>query len=46
MLHEFADLRSMIKLSYAEIDRRLTTLESAFEGLSGRVETLEAKLAS
>jgi hypothetical protein len=36
----------MIKLSYAEIDRRLAALESAYEGLSGRVDALEAKLAS
>jgi chromosome segregation ATPase len=42
----FSELRAMIKLSYEEIDRRLMSLESAYEGLARRVLQLEAKLAS
>ena len=44
--HEFAEVRSAIKLSYAELDGRLTKLESSQANLQTRVERLEAKLAS
>ncbi len=44
--HEFAEVRSAIKLSYTELDNRLTSLESSQADLRTRVERLEAKLAS
>ncbi len=40
---EFPELRSMVKFSYAELDRRIHTLEGAVEALTGRVDRLEAK---
>jgi chromosome segregation ATPase len=42
----FTELRSMIKLSYAEIDRRLTSLETAHEALARRLALLENRFAS
>jgi chromosome segregation ATPase len=39
---EFAELRSMIKFSYAELDARLMALERAFVDLRARVDRLEA----
>jgi len=42
----FTELRSQIKLSYSELDRRLTTLEEGHALLTARVESIEAKLAS
>ena len=42
----FIELRSMIKLSYAELDRRLTTLEAGYGDLAARLERVEIKLAS
>ncbi len=43
---EFAEVRSAIKLSYAELDGRLTRLETSHADLQSRIERLEAKLAS
>jgi chromosome segregation ATPase len=43
---EFAEVRSAIKLSYAELDGRLTKLETSHANLQSRIERLEAKLAS
>ncbi len=42
----FTELRSQIRLSYSELDGRLTRLEQAHGTLESRVERLEAKLAS
>ena len=36
----------MIKLSYAEIDRRLTSLETAYEALARRMALIESRFAS
>jgi hypothetical protein len=44
--HNFVALRSMIKLSYAELDRRLTTLEDGYGDLKARMERVEARIAS
>jgi chromosome segregation ATPase len=41
---QFSEVRSMIKLSYAEIDGRITTLEKDLFDLRSRVERLEEKL--
>lgn len=41
---QFNEVRSMIKLSYAEIDGRITTLEKDLFDLRSRVERLEEKL--
>jgi predicted RNase H-like nuclease (RuvC/YqgF family) len=38
---EFREVRSMIKLSYTELDRRLNTLETSVHSLEARVERLE-----
>ena len=38
---EFREVRSMIKLSYTELDRRLTGLETSVHSLESRVERLE-----
>jgi hypothetical protein len=42
MKQEFAEVRSMIRFSYAELDRRLRTLEEIVSGLQSRVERLES----
>ena len=39
----FTELRSMIKFSYAELDRRIRTLEGAVVSLADRVDRLEAR---
>ncbi len=39
----FEEVRASIKFSYAELDRRLTFLESGFKDLSSRMATLEAR---
>ena len=38
---EFGEVKSMIRLSYAELERRLGTLESTVLDLAHRVEVLE-----
>jgi chromosome segregation ATPase len=38
---EFGEVKSMIRLSYAELERRLGTLEATVLDLAHRVETLE-----
>ena len=40
----FGDLRSMIKLSYAEIDTRITTLEHELARLRSRMDKVEAAI--
>ena len=40
------ELKSMIKFSYSELDRRLTTLEVEFENLKHRVEKIERSSSS
>ena len=44
--HEIGEVKSMIKLSYAELDRRLSTLEHTVEDLTLRVGHLEAHHSS
>ncbi len=39
---DFSDIRSMIKLSYAEIDSRIGNLERGLADLKARVESVEA----
>ena len=43
MNEQFEETRAMIRLSYAELDRRLRTLEGGFASLESRVERLEAR---
>ena len=38
---EFADVRSMIKFSHADLDRRLSTLEETVSDLKARVDRIE-----
>ncbi len=40
---EFEETRAMIRLSYAELDRRLRTLEGRQDALETRIERLEAR---
>ena len=40
---ESEETRALIKLSYTELDRRLTTLEGAVDSLIRRVGTIEAQ---
>jgi chaperonin cofactor prefoldin len=42
MHEEFNDVRSMIKFSHHELDRRLRTLEEVVSDLQARVERLES----
>lgn len=42
MKEEFAELASMIRISYAQLDRRLRTLEEIVSGLLTRVDRLES----
>jgi len=46
MREGFTEVKSMIKLSYAEIDGRLAHLEREVTDLRSRLEAVEAKLAS
>jgi hypothetical protein len=39
------ELGAMIRFSYAELDRRVRTLEDAVMSLRGRMERLEARQA-
>jgi len=43
MNEEFVELRSMIRISYAQLDRRVRTLEEIVVGLQARVERLESE---
>jgi phage-related tail protein len=43
MHEESQETRALIKLSYTELDRRLTTLEGTVESLTRRVGDLEAR---
>ncbi|PIZ21255.1 MAG: hypothetical protein COY50_00405 [Deltaproteobacteria bacterium CG_4_10_14_0_8_um_filter_43_12] len=40
---EFKETRSMIKFSYAELDRRVAVIEDEVMSLKNRVERLEAR---
>jgi chaperonin cofactor prefoldin len=42
LANEFNDVRSMIKFSHHELDRRLRTLEEVVSDLQARVERLES----
>jgi chromosome segregation ATPase len=39
--HEFSELRAMLKLSYAELDTRVTRLEATLAAVVSRLERLE-----
>ena len=39
----FEEVRASIKFSYAELDRRLTFLESGFKDLSSRMASIESR---
>jgi chromosome segregation ATPase len=41
----FEEVRASIKFSYAELDRRLTFLESGFKDLSSRMDSIESRQA-
>ncbi|MBI4917997.1 MAG: hypothetical protein HY825_19320 [Acidobacteria bacterium] len=41
--HEFTELRAMLKLSYAELEGRVTRLEGALADVVGRLERLEQR---
>ncbi len=43
---EFTEVKAMIKLSYAELDGRLRSLEHEVTDLRGRIERLEARSAT
>ncbi len=43
MHQEFDETRAMIRLSYAELDRRLRVLETGYSGLESRIQRLEAR---
>lgn len=40
---EFTEVRSMIRFSHAELDRRLNSLETSVSDLQARVERLESR---
>ena len=42
---EFVETRAMIRVSYAQLDRRIQDLEGNYASLSERVERLEARSA-
>jgi chaperonin cofactor prefoldin len=44
MKEEFADVRSMIKFSHAELDRRVRTLEESHRNLEQSVADLQARM--
>ena len=43
---EFSEVRTMIPLSYSQLDRRLRTLEDSLESLQSRVLRLESATAN
>jgi len=42
---ELQEMKTMIRISYAELDRRIQELESNYAALNERVERLEARIA-
>jgi uncharacterized protein involved in exopolysaccharide biosynthesis len=42
---EFKEIKGMVRISYAELDRRIQELESNYAALSERVVRLEARIA-
>jgi len=42
---EFKEMKSMVRISYAELDRRIQELESNYAALNERVGRLEARIA-
>ena len=40
---EFKEVKAMIKFSYAELDRRMTTVEQELQSLKMRVDRLEVR---
>ena len=45
VLAEFQEVKAMIKFSYAELDRRVRSLETDLVELRARVERIEAHMA-
>lgn len=45
VMDEFRELKAMIKFSFAELDRRISTLEGTVHDLLLRVERLEAQVS-
>lgn len=43
MRAEFSEVKAMIKFSYSELDRRITTVEGEVAGLKSRLDRLEAR---
>ena len=43
---EFQEVKAMIKFSYAELDRRVRTLEGEIVTLRSRVERIEARIGT
>ena len=43
MRTEFGEVKSMLKFSYAELDRRIRSLEEGFGALQARIEAVEAR---
>jgi len=43
MRTEFGEVKSMLKFSYTELDRRIRSLEEGFVALQARVEAVEAR---
>jgi len=43
---EFAELRALIRLSYGQLDQRLSSLESDVARLRARLDRVEARLGS
>jgi predicted nucleic acid-binding Zn-ribbon protein len=42
---EFKEMRALLRLSFSQLDQRITTLESELSGLKGRIERLESARA-
>jgi hypothetical protein len=43
MRTEFGEVKSMLKFSYTELDRRIRSLEEGFGALQARIEAVEAR---
>ncbi len=46
MAEEFAEVRAMIRLSFGELDRRISSLEADVSSLRARLERLEGRLGA
>ena len=46
MVEELGEIKAMLRISFGQLDRRLTSLEADISGLRARLEKLEARFGN